>query len=187
MARTKRGTKLASNGFRSITVRMPDGEQADTVGFRFKEFWVVVVPYDCEGSKRKFDFENGLRKGEFGLYIRQRSMWLYRRSEQSMKLLRLVFKAYIYWAFDGRMSKFRACLDKMKVAPSRKRARAILDFYTKKYGFWSFGWFYLTRTQGYDELLERKDEFANLYWQQKPIIRLPPRLVFCEDRSFWPR
>lgn len=187
MARTKRGTKLRVPGLKPITVRMPDGESAETLGIRCKEFWVVIVPYTCDGSSRKYDFENGLRKGEFGIYIRQQRLWLYRRSEVSIKMLKLTFKAYIYWAFDGRRSKFDACLEKMKNAESRKRAKKILQFYTRKYGYWVYGWFYITRTQGYDELLERRNEFTHLYWNQRPIVNMSPRLVFCEDKSFWPR
>jgi len=166
---------------------MPDGENVETVGLRCKEFWIVKVPYDCEGSKRKFDFEHGLKKSEFGLYIRQQQMWIYRRSERTVKRLRQVLKAYVYWAFDGNRHKFDACIEKMKAADSRKHAKQILDFYIKKYGYWTFGWFYLTRTQGYDALLKREMEFKDLYWRQKPIVRMSPRILFCEDEKFWPR
>lgn len=186
MGRTKFATTLVQTTdkkVKKIRVRMPDGEFYETAGKKYGEVWLARVPvtYGIPKEKPGGLFETGLVKGQCGFYIRERKMWLFRRSAGCLSDIDTLFFNYIKVFFGGSMDTFRRCMEKVKAEENRKGAKKCLDFHYWKYGVWQYGRMGgVTRTRGYKELVARKEEFSNYYEKGVRITDGEPTIAWQE-------
>ena len=168
-----------------IKVRMPDGVYYSTLGVAYSGFFIVKIPCNSPPIGEKWGADTGLRVGEYGLYLEERKMWFLVRSEESIKEVKRMLKNYILWRFGNYMGKFTACIQRMKEAGTRKEANQIRLKYIKKYGYWTFAWFAITKTEGLSALLGRADEFDDCWHKSEKVTEMKPQPLWYENKDFW--
>lgn len=165
-------TKFADLGTDKVLIRMPDGTKtkseyqvACTVKHQGKsyELWAVccTVSHKVVEKPKFMDFERGFKRGEIGVYLPSRRMWLFARTEKQLSEFRLLMKEWLDCFLSGNKTAFCQMIIKMAQAENRKEARKVYRRFTEKYGQWQFGFMRDSRVKGLANLLASADKFES--------------------------